>query len=71
MSMIDIRAIRGNIVTLNVDAIVNAANPIEQAARIAVSTVREVVSKSPTQVTFCCFSDADLGVYQSVMTAGD
>jgi len=40
--------------------------PIEQAARIAVSTVRESLAKFPAvrEVTFSCFSSNDLAVYQ-------
>jgi O-acetyl-ADP-ribose deacetylase len=43
--------------------------PIDRAARIAVDTVRAHVA-SPTSielVRFVCFSDGDLGVYQSLL----
>ena len=43
--------------------------PIEQAARIAVETVREDV-KQPTPVDlvrFVCFSEADLAVYRELL----
>ena len=45
--------------------------PIEQAADVAVATVREVLAgeSSVTEVTFACFSDADLAVYQAVLGA--
>jgi O-acetyl-ADP-ribose deacetylase (regulator of RNase III) len=46
--------------------------PIEQAAPIAVSTVREFTS-GPTsidEVVFCCFSPADLSVYERLLAAG-
>ncbi len=45
--------------------------PIEPAARIAVTTVRGELPGRPglDQVTFCCFSAADLEVY--VRTLGD
>jgi O-acetyl-ADP-ribose deacetylase (regulator of RNase III) len=44
--------------------------PIESAAKIAMETVREVVSasSSPMEVTFCCFSAVDLAVYQTLVT---
>ncbi|CAB3884458.1 O-acetyl-ADP-ribose deacetylase [Achromobacter mucicolens] len=43
--------------------------PVELAARVAVDTVRESLSQdSPVQeVTFCCFSDADLEHYKRVL----
>jgi len=37
--------------------------PIERAARIAV----EACSDSPLEITFCCFSLHDLGVYQELL----
>jgi O-acetyl-ADP-ribose deacetylase (regulator of RNase III) len=41
--------------------------PIEQAARIAVSTVHAALAAAPSvrEVTFCCFSERDLGVYEA------
>lgn len=43
--------------------------PIELAAPVAVSTVRQALSQCPSiqQVQFCCFSAGDLGVYQAVL----
>ena len=40
--------------------------PIEDAARVAVDTVRAFLEKAavPIDVTFCCFSDRDLAVYE-------
>ena len=39
--------------------------PIEQAAPLAVSTVRAHVNNTPiTEVIFCCFSASDLSVYE-------
>ena len=40
--------------------------PIELAAQVAVSTVRDSLVELPgiREVVFCCFSAADLGVYQ-------
>ncbi len=51
--------------------------PIEQAAAIAVATVREALTEgsadaaksSIAEVTFACFSDADLAVYRAVLSA--
>lgn len=45
--------------------------PIEQAARVAVETVRsEVAAHAGIQeVIFCCFSTEDLSVYERVLTA--
>ena len=43
------------------------AFPIERAAAIAVSTVRASLPDAPsvTDVTFCCFSERDLQVYEA------
>jgi O-acetyl-ADP-ribose deacetylase (regulator of RNase III) len=43
--------------------------PIDRAAKIAVETVREVLSTSSTAmvVTFCCFSADDLEVYTTLL----
>jgi O-acetyl-ADP-ribose deacetylase (regulator of RNase III) len=43
--------------------------PIEQAARVAVSTVRSTVQTtgSFTEIIFCCFSSGDLRVYEEVL----
>ncbi|MEK7950866.1 O-acetyl-ADP-ribose deacetylase [Luteolibacter soli] len=43
--------------------------PIEQAAEIAVTTVKQFLADSgtPRDVTFCCFSAADLRVYQALL----
>jgi O-acetyl-ADP-ribose deacetylase (regulator of RNase III) len=42
---------------------------IESAAKIAVETVREVLSASstPMEVTFCCFSSSDLATYEVLL----
>jgi O-acetyl-ADP-ribose deacetylase (regulator of RNase III) len=47
--------------------------PIELAAVIAVSTVREIALDGPMDdVVFCCFSAADLAVYDRLLaTTGD
>lgn len=39
--------------------------PIETAAQVAVDSIRAWVSEnpSPLDITFCCFSEQDLGVY--------
>lgn len=45
--------------------------PIEPAARIAIATVQAVCSstaQSIEQVVFCCFSAADLAIYQGLLT---
>ena len=43
--------------------------PIQQAAEIAVATVREFLAQptSLTEVTFCCFSQRDLQIYQQLL----
>ncbi len=43
--------------------------PAEVAAPIAIRTVREagLAGTSVESVTFCCFSDSDLAIYQSLM----
>jgi O-acetyl-ADP-ribose deacetylase (regulator of RNase III) len=45
--------------------------PIEQAARIAVVTVRDFLREHNTviDVTFCCFSESDLRVYRQIIQA--
>ncbi len=44
--------------------------PIEQAAKIAVATVRDVLQSpgSLTEIVFCCFSRADLEIYEAILT---
>jgi O-acetyl-ADP-ribose deacetylase (regulator of RNase III) len=43
--------------------------PKDQAARIAVATVREAVAgvADPPRVVFCCFSAADLRLYEELL----
>ena len=43
--------------------------PIERAAQVAVSAVRETLPVLPAirEVIFCCFSDNDLAVYEIVL----
>jgi O-acetyl-ADP-ribose deacetylase len=45
--------------------------PIEPAAAIAITTVRDVLSRggSLTEVLFCCFSTSDLEVYERLLVA--
>lgn len=45
--------------------------PIERAARVAVDTVRAELTAYPgiRSVTFCCFSPADLQVYEKTLAA--
>jgi O-acetyl-ADP-ribose deacetylase (regulator of RNase III) len=45
--------------------------PIEQAARIAVQTVRTALRELPgvEEVIFCCFSSRDLAVYEMLLKA--
>jgi O-acetyl-ADP-ribose deacetylase len=45
--------------------------PIEPAAAVAITTVRDVLSRgsSLTDVMFCCFSGSDLGVYERLLGA--
>ena len=45
--------------------------PVEAAAEIAVSTIRQATSGSAaiTEVTFCCFSSGDLDVYERLLGA--
>jgi len=44
--------------------------PFGEAARIAVDTVRAVLEASPgdMDVTFCCFSESDLAVYEELLS---
>ncbi|AAM73435.1 MAG TPA: O-acetyl-ADP-ribose deacetylase [Chlorobaculum sp.] len=46
--------------------------PVEQAAAIAITTVREMLAdeRGIEKVIFCCFSDRDLDVYQKALAAG-
>lgn len=41
--------------------------PLDQAARIAISTVRGFVAESVAEVIFCCFSAPDLQVYEAIL----
>jgi len=43
--------------------------PIEAAVRIAVNTVRDFLTThhSAIEVTFCCYSERDMAVYQSIL----
>lgn len=43
--------------------------PVNQAAAIAVETVRSFLAESnvPIEVTFCCFSPDDLAIYQKLL----
>ncbi len=43
--------------------------PVEQAAELAIDTVREALSRegSLREVIFCCFSSADLCIYQRLL----
>jgi len=44
--------------------------PVEQAAAVAVSTVREVLPQTDIgEVIFCCFSEHDLEVYRKLLEA--
>jgi O-acetyl-ADP-ribose deacetylase (regulator of RNase III) len=45
--------------------------PVRPAARIAVTTCREFLAsaKRPREVIFCCFSAADLAVYEALLRA--
>lgn len=46
--------------------------PKDRAARIAVSTVRQCLSKYPeiSRVVFCCFSEDDEQIYQDILAKG-
>lgn len=46
--------------------------PVELAARVAIETVRSSLTESGSlhEVIFCCFSSADLAVYQRLIDAG-
>jgi O-acetyl-ADP-ribose deacetylase (regulator of RNase III) len=43
--------------------------PVESAARLAISAVRDTVPGYPRiqRIVFCCFSQKDLGIYQSIL----
>ena len=48
--------------------------PVASAAQVAVSTTQLVAVENPdriVEVTFCCFSDADLQVYQHELDIGN
>jgi O-acetyl-ADP-ribose deacetylase (regulator of RNase III) len=44
--------------------------PVEQAARVAIATVRSAALARPREVTFCCFSEADLDIYVRILRDG-
>ena len=41
--------------------------PAEQAAAIALKTVREWTGEFPEEVIFCCFSDRDRKIYENLL----
>ena len=43
--------------------------PVEEAARIAVRTVREWRNEFPLEVRFVCFGARDLGIYEALLGA--
>ena len=44
--------------------------PVEQAAAVAIQTVRETLPQTGIgEVTFCCFSEHDLEVYKALLEA--
>ena len=43
--------------------------PVEEAARIAVRTVREWEGEFPEEVLFVCFGARDLGIYEALLGA--
>lgn len=47
--------------------------PVELAAKVAVSTIRSAApaATSIEEVIFCCFSAADLAVYERLLASGD
>ncbi len=47
------------------------AYPIAEAAQVAISTIKEFGAKNllPREITFCCFSVADLEVYRAKLCA--
>lgn len=47
--------------------------PVKAAAKVAVATVRATLkgTKGIVKVVFCCFSEADLKVYESILAAPD
>jgi O-acetyl-ADP-ribose deacetylase (regulator of RNase III) len=46
--------------------------PVEPAAKIAVSTVKSALAALPVfrEIIFCCFSTADLAVYENALSGG-
>ncbi len=42
--------------------------PAEQAAAIALKTVREWTGEFPEEVIFCCFSDRDRKIYEQLLS---
>ena len=43
--------------------------PADEAARIAVGTVRDLVTQSFREVVFCCFSEGDRALYAALLDA--
>ncbi|MBX3528653.1 MAG: O-acetyl-ADP-ribose deacetylase [Rhodoblastus sp.] len=43
--------------------------PADEAARIAVGTVRDIVTQSFREVVFCCFSESDRALYAALLDA--
>ena len=70
-----LKIIVADITTLEVDAIVNAANstgvygyPKQEAARIALNVIfRHLQSAYQGEVIVCCFSEADKQIYENAL----
>ena len=47
--------------------------PVSAAAEIAIGTCRSFIRETGTdlEITFCCFSDHDLGIYRNLLNQGD
>ncbi|GGX69952.1 O-acetyl-ADP-ribose deacetylase [Saccharospirillum salsuginis] len=47
--------------------------PADQAARIAIDTVRKMLSACPSieRAVFCCFSEQDLALYQDILNQAE
>ena len=62
-----IKIVQGDITTLAVDAIVNAAKIAVGEVGDFLTQRREVAEGAEMEVVFCCFSERDKMVYESIV----
>ena len=62
-----LKIVQGDITTLTVDAIVNAAENAVGEVREFLSPAEDAENAEEMEVVFCCFSERDKRVYESIV----